>query len=151
MANAATIRVMGAKELDRKLKRLDKAAARKIGKKATRAGAKIVHSAVKAAAVKGPTGNLKKGIKIKVGRMRGGSAMTRVIAVAPHSHLVEKGTVPRFRKAGRWGRLILQKGAPTGTMPARPFFDPAAMSVSGAAVNAMQTEAIKLVNEAFKG
>ncbi len=77
-------------------------------------GAKVMYSAVKANTPRGETGNLLKGIKVKhLDRLGNDKPRSAIVAsYAPHDHLVEFGTKPRFTKAGKY----------TGIMPARSFF-----------------------------
>lgn len=76
--------------------------------------AKVIQSVAKANAPRGETGNLVKGIKAKYMDRLGFDRPRSAIAAsyAPHDHLVEFGTKPRFNKNGRF----------TGIMPANPFF-----------------------------
>ena len=49
------------------------------------------------------------------------------MAAAPHMHLVENGTKPRYTSliSKRTGRVQLGRSAYRGIMPAKPFFKPA--------------------------
>lgn len=71
------MKVIGAKEVERKLKELEPKLAKKVLKRGLRAGAKIVR---KAAQSKAPikTGGIKKGIKVRAGKTKKGFISIRV-------------------------------------------------------------------------
>jgi HK97 gp10 family phage protein len=73
--------------------------------------------AVRDVAPQGPTGNLKKGVKVKQMDKRGDNPKSVIVkSTSPHDHLVEYGTSERYQKTtGRY----------TGVMPRHPFFRPA--------------------------
>lgn len=68
-----------------------------------------VATAVKAAYREGPTGNLKKGVRVRKGQGAGHRALSVVASTAPHAHLYEYGTAARAFQ-----------GRNRGTMPGRP-------------------------------
>ena len=82
-------------------------------------------------------GALKSSLKIKVkwGRKKKYALVGADYDIAPHQHLVEFGTVERFRsktQAGRGrgflaklARALFLRGGSTGRMPATPFMRPA--------------------------
>ena len=112
-------------------------------------GAKVIADAAKAKAPKGPSGNLKKAIKVKRMERRGNQPAPYIAAVdrkrAPHAHLVEYG-YPGIRIAKR-GRF---KGKQFGRMPAKPFFRPAVDAKQGEVAFMVQAGLKKLVEEAVK-
>lgn len=65
----------------------------------------------------GNTGKLRAGVRVKDEAPFGDAILVRVRSLAPHSHLVEKGTTQRRTRRG-WNR---------GVMPARPIFIPEAI------------------------
>lgn len=71
---------------------------------------------------------------LRSARRSGESAGTRIFlligSTAPHSHLVEFGTVERFHKSGK----------STGTMPMQPFIRPAFDAKKGVVVAAIKRE-----------
>lgn len=122
-----TIECIGDKEFHDTMLRLTKSLPNDKVEPVMMEGAKIIADAARAAAPKGPTGNLKKGIKAKF--LKPISLQPRSAAAvsnAPHDHLVEYGTAPRTqKKTGRY----------TGSMPAHPFFRPAVDSNKGRVQN----------------
>jgi hypothetical protein len=121
MNNMIKMHLEGEAELDRKLQGM----AEMVGPKKTTYiladAARIVAKAIKALAPKGPTGNLRrspysKGLPVK--SYLPAVALAAISGrVAPHAHLVEFGSKPRFdsKHSNRF----------TGVMPASPFFIPA--------------------------
>lgn len=92
--------------------------------RASRAGAKVIADAIRKTAPVGPTGNLRK--RVGVAHKPKKTATGPVIeagSFAPHSHLNEFGSRPRFHKGGRF----------TGAMPASGFVRRAVASSSPAA------------------
>lgn len=65
---------------------------------------------VQAAYPQGPTGNLKRGVRMTVEALDRGGSAARVQSTARHAHLFEKGTGPRQNR----------RGANRGRMPAAP-------------------------------
>lgn len=130
--------------MEKLLKRLDSfppKIRRRIQRKVIRkAGAPFLREAKRRAPV-GPTGNLRRSFmgpkarKIKMlpdGQIHG--KFGAVYTVAPHQHLVERGTVRRFRGKRKIGRkLYAYGGATTGVMPPKPFARQAWMAVQGRA------------------
>lgn len=97
-------------------------------------GAKIIRAEARSRAQRGPTGNLRRSIKASRGKRRGKLFATAFSAIdrkkAPHAHLIELGTGPRYHKKTRKyvGRVI-----------GKPFFQPA--------VQATKNEVATVVNE----
>jgi len=112
-----TVEIIGKEEFHRTLLALAKSLPNEKTEPVMMEGAKIIAAAAKANAPKGPTGNLKKGIKAKFLRQISNFPRSAAaVSNAPHDHLVEYGTAPRRQKTtGRY----------TGSMPAHPFFRPA--------------------------
>jgi len=114
------VKLKGDKELERTIKKLSKCLEPDEVESVFLKGAKAIARDAKSRAPRGPTGNLKKAIVAKTLRRIGNKPAPAIAAVdygkAPHAHLVEYGTGPRYqKKTGRY----------TGQMPARPFFRPA--------------------------
>jgi HK97 gp10 family phage protein len=89
-------------------------------------GAKVVKTAIKRGAPRGPTGNLKKAVKAKKAKRWQKHRPSAWAAVdrkkAPHAHLVENGhAVVMGGKLGEGGRVV-------GHVPANPFVRRAAES-----------------------
>jgi len=131
-----------------------KAALIKFGKKmedelqqATLEGAEIVKGHVVSnisSQYKDKTGHLKSAVKVKGMPRNASYPIVSICAmdqkIAPHAHLGEYGTVPRFRKSG----------GTTGQMPARPFFRPAEEQ-SRSEVNSLITERVAEATARFEG
>lgn len=75
------------------------------------------------------------------GESAGTRVLVRVMLTAPHAHLVEFGTDPRFHKS---------TGKSTGTMPAHPFVRPAWDSKSLEALGTIKTVLTAEVMKAAK-
>lgn len=97
-------------------------------RKAIRTGTeRVFRNAVNGANV-GPTGNLRRGIKMHYDSAKN---YGEVKSTAPHGHLYEYGTVPRIVLPLRAKALLLPDGRfvrgviQAGRMPARPFMGPA--------------------------
>lgn len=116
-----------------------------------KAGAKMIADAARSKAPKGPTGNLKKSIKVKQLTRRGNQPTPFIAAVdrkrAAHAHLVEYGT--SGERIGKKGSRKY-RGKSFGTMPAKPFFRPAIDEKSAAVINHVQSGIKKLIEEAVK-
>lgn len=101
------------RRFQKKLDRLDRKVKRKITRKAITKSAQVLTKSTKAAAPIGPTGRLKRSIAWRVRNYRASQTMVGIVGsrlagkqkkppkrpnVAPHAHLVEKGTAQRTRK-----------------------------------------------------
>lgn len=79
---------------------------------------------------------------LRAARSGGDSAGTRVFmligSVAPHAHLVERGTAERFHKSGK----------SVGVMPAEPFVLPAFLAKKDAVLSAMKDEIVVEIGKA---
>jgi hypothetical protein len=118
VAAVVDIEVTGLPQLEAALGRLSGYQAQAIREKAILAGGRSLVRPMRAEAPMGRTGNLRKRVgarKARVGRGFGqrDPSIVLVGSVAPHRHLVIRGTKPRFTKAG----------ASRGVMPANPFVD----------------------------
>jgi hypothetical protein len=78
--------------------------------------ANLMASVVQAQYPAGKTGKLRAGVRVKDESLND-TVLLRVRSLAPHSHLVEKGTAQRRTRRG-WNR---------GVMPKRPLFIPEAI------------------------
>lgn len=74
------------------------------------------------------------------GNSEGTRVLVRVMVTAPHAHLVEFGTVPRFHKSGK----------SVGVMPAHPFVRPAWDGTSMAALSTIKTTLASEIARAAK-
>lgn len=121
-----------ADEVTRALDQLDARGSAKALKDAVRASGRYLKPKVKAAAPKGPTGNLRRkvGARVKRSRVEAGSYYAVVTSFARHRHLVISGTKNRFTKAGAF----------RGRMPANPFISRVADAHEDAAIRIAQDE-----------
>ena len=120
-----------ADEVTRALDKLDNRDSAKALKAAVRKGGQFLKPKVKAAAPKGPTGNLRKkvGTRVKKSRQHNGFYAVTT-SFARHRHLVIEGTVDRFTKSGAF----------RGRMPANPFVSRVADQWEDAAIQVAQDE-----------
>lgn len=137
---AAGITVQGDKELIAKLQNLSKKGAKAALRKGTRVGATMILKAARAAAPVGPTGNYKKGIKLKP-RQKANVVSTWVRATAPHSSLLEFGTKDRHTKAGKY----------TGRGPALHVMKKVADATGQRALDTTVKHVAVLIEQAAKG
>lgn len=111
-------KLVGDKELLKAFHRIEAMENNKfVGDAAYKAATRIKNAAQRKAkqVAKRKTGSLSRAIKAKHGK-GGGSAIVIVdYKIAPHSHLVEFGSGPRYQRSGKY----------VGQMSARPFFRPA--------------------------
>ncbi len=130
MADMITVDLIGARELQRAFKTLEKKVQRSVGRKGITAGSTPLMKRIRALAPVGPTGNLKKSIGRKYKRFGGvdvvivGPRIKTGEASGQHAYIVEYGTKERFTESG----------ASRGVMPARPFMRPAFAQTKGASV-----------------
>ena len=109
------VEVKGMKELEREMKKVvaEMKDALQMG---TEEAASSVANIIRSNAPAGPTGNLKKSVTTKLlPRKRDYPEVTMVgcdYSIAPHQHLVEFGSGPRYHASGKY----------VGQMPANPFF-----------------------------
>ena len=123
MPGAVTVNVTGLPELEAALDRLSGFQAQAIREKAILTSARALVRPMRAEAPLGPgsrkypAGNLRKRVGARKGRIQGSGRDPSIVvvgSVAPHRHLVIRGTKPRYTKAG---------GAYRGIMPSNPFVD----------------------------
>jgi len=112
------IEIKGMNELQRNIDRLAKRLSYKIVGNILLEGARTVVSIAKMK-VKKVSGTLRDAIIAKLLPEKGGYSPTAIATVdrrkAPHGHLVEYGSVPRYHKSGKY----------VGIMPKKPFLRPA--------------------------
>jgi HK97 gp10 family phage protein len=132
------------RELEHMLNELPKAMSKTVLKNALKKAAAPIRAAAEANAPIGPTGNLKKSMvvstELKSHKVRAKkSVIVFVGSTAPHAHLVEFGTAPRYQENGKY----------TGQMPANPFFRHAWDATKHEAlqifIKEMETELLKAV------
>lgn len=75
------------------------------------------------------------------GESAGTRVLVRVMVTAPHAHLVEFGTAPRFHKSGK----------SVGRMPANPFVRPAWDGTAEAALGTIKTTLASEIARLAKG
>lgn len=137
------VKFEGDKELEKTLEHM----ADVVGDKKTgyilKDAARIVAKAVAREAPKGPTGNLKKAPYARQLPERFGYPPAAVASVsrrrAPHAHLVEAGTKPRYQKSGRF----------TGMMTPNPFFKRGWASTQQKVRAYIETRLVKAINKAM--
>ncbi len=134
------IQIRGDKELIAKLQNLSKKGAKAACRKATRKGANVILKEARARAPVGPTGNFKKGIKLKP-KTTGNIVSTWVRATAPHSALLEYGTKDRKTKAGK----------STGKMPVSHFMQLVAKDTGPEALEVTKQSLGILIEQAARG
>jgi HK97 gp10 family phage protein len=105
-------------------------------------GARVIVNAAKAKAPQGPTGNLKRAIKVKRMKPRGMNPAPVLAAVdrriAPHADLVENG------------HALVRRGKVVGHVPAHPYFRPAVDETEGAVTRQVIREIEGLIEKAVK-
>lgn len=132
----------GVKEIDAVIRKLSSKDGEKIAKAAISGGLSELAKGIKSEAPVGPTKNLKKSIKGRFNKSKGGKFISAKAGPnvakqkqtadgmnrrgrAPHSHLVALGTQPRTRKkiGGKFSYITrpTNKQLSTGVMPANPF------------------------------
>lgn len=128
------------RQLDAAIKRLDRYRDRPLQQRAQRAylaGAQLLANRQRAAAPKGPTGNLRASIRARQNRLRGGNEMAAATAGtrfrrAPHRHLVTAGTrahaLTGVRSGARFARFADGNVRPFSAVThpgsrANPFID----------------------------
>lgn len=111
------VNVEGMDELYKKLNQIAKSLAPEKIEPILLKGAHELQAAVREKAPQGPTGNLKKGVRVFQLPKRGDNPRSaEVQSSAKHSYMIEHGTSQRYQKTtGRY----------TGVGPAKPFFRPA--------------------------
>lgn len=124
MSVAVKITIAGDKQLLKQLRHLSRTGARRAARKALMKAATPVLKATRAAAPRGPTGNLKRGQRKRYDAKEG---RVKVIQ-APHAHLLEFGTKPRYTK-----KPVPPFGRFRGRMPAKDIIVGPAESAAAAA------------------
>jgi len=141
----ASFALDGVRDLRAQLNRLPPIAAQRVVKPAFVAGAQFIKRAVKLAAPRGKTGNLKRGLVVSAPRFF--DALSPYVDIgwrsgragAGHAHLVEKGTGARTNR----------RGANRGAAKANPFFEEAVALATEAAFTVVRmTWATRLALEA---
>jgi HK97 gp10 family phage protein len=141
MSDEFTLDVEGMKEITNLINGLSKCVESGKVEDAFLAGAMNLQQAAKAAAPVGPTGNLKKDIKVKQLPKLGNNPKAAIVkSTAPHDHLIEFGTKPRYTKSGKF----------TGIMPAHPFFRPAIDANKQAVLTQVADDIMNSIDEAVK-
>lgn len=132
--NDLEIRV-DADEVTRALDNLDKRQSTKAIKAAVKKAGQFLKPKVKAAAPKGPTGNLRKKVGSRVKKSRRSSAdyYSVTTSFARHRHLVIQGTRDRFTRSGAF----------RGRMPANDFVGRVADANEDAAIRVAQEELLR--------
>ena len=119
--NDFTVEIMGKEEFANTLRELAKCLPNNKVEPIMMEGAKIVADAAKSNAPKGPTGNLKKGIRAKFLRQISNYPRSAAaVSNAPHAYLVEYGSPGRYKKKA--GKGVRKMGSSSGPMPANPYF-----------------------------
>jgi HK97 gp10 family phage protein len=124
---AKRIVVRGTEDALRALEQVEAGTKQALGL-AVRAGAAPVRDAAVAKAPVGPTGNLRKGMRVSVS-VRGSVASAKVSSKARHAAIVSRGT----------GERAWKNGKSTGSMPANDFLQDALRAAETAAIQAVAT------------
>lgn len=144
-----TISVNELAKLNKQLEDLPRDISRKILTGALRKAARPIAKECRATAPVGPTGNLRNSFKVRVIPARilrrrfkvAGVYITSRASHAPHAHLVEKGTGPRYTRSGRY----------TGIMPANPFMARAAAKLFPSSLVIIQNEIRVRIEKVLNG
>ena len=140
MADSMDIEIQGIEELEKQMESLIKAVHPDKVEPVLLDGAKVMQKAIKGKIQHSVTGNLKRGVKAKVMRRRGGSAAAIGLSVgeaapafaamdfriAPHYHLIEFGT---------------------SRAPAYPFFRPGVDASKEQAINQITQDISNLIDK----
>lgn len=156
------VTIGGVDSADRLLAEFTGPALVKREKAALRAAGAPLRTAIRAAAPSGPTGNLKRAIRVAtlrgtppamiVGARRGGFRRTTETSrkpkpSAPHAHLVTGGTRPHLiaprGKALRIGRFIIGEPVRHPGAKANPFVDRAGSAALPSAVSAYERKLLE--------
>ena len=152
MSSSISINLAGMSELTHAFDRVrDSVSTRDVTRVLKRA-ARPIRKAGRSNSPVGPTGNLKRSIKTKVLR-RGAVTVRSDFRVAPHAHLVIRGTGERFRKRAsvQLGALSFAvRGASTGAMPANDFMARAERSSGDRAQRLMASGLWELIRSASR-
>jgi HK97 gp10 family phage protein len=142
MADLFSVDVIGADEFHKFLVEMARSLPNEKVEPILMEGVKIVADAARANAPRGPTGNLKKGVKTKFLKQIGAYPRSAAaVSNAPHDHWFEYGTAPRTQKT---------TGDSTGAMPARPFFRPAVDANKGRVQDLIINKLWALVSQKWK-
>ena len=152
--------ITGEADLEATLKKLSDRTADKVARSALRAGLTVIARAMRKAAPRGPTGNLRKAIGSRLVRSRKTGVVTAKAGInvgknrkgrAPHGHLVALGTKPRTRKRIGGKFAFITSPAPeqlrTGTMPANDFARRSSTSAQASMRMAMKNKAAKVLEK----
>jgi len=120
---------------------------------ALKAAAKVIHKEVRSKTPKGPTGNLRKGIKIVMLKRSGNMAPRAVVkSTAPHRFWIEEGT--RDRKPTR-GQIMVGKqdnviyGRSAKGLRKNPTFWPAVRSKEKEALEVLRNGIAKVARDSW--
>lgn len=143
-SNSVELKLEGMDQVFRQIDQLSNDLKQKLEKEAVKAGLEPIEDEAVRLAPVGMTGNLANSIKTQVRRVNGG-LYGRVIAKAPHSHLVEYGFWWTKKLKSGWKKRYFYVGDPSGIGP-RPFMRPAIEAKADQAVEAVTNK----VREFFK-
>lgn len=140
MSFTINIDVQGVKEAEKKIKSILSSMDSKDVENVMLQGARVIRGNTR----KRATGSVKKAIRAKKGKQRGNMYRSAFAAVdrkkAPHAHLVNAGTGPRYHRSGKY----------TGVMPAKPFWQPGVQESIGAVEKIVNEGLAKLVRRAVR-
>lgn len=163
--------ITGHKEIEDAISQLIDKVADKVARAALGGAMSATAAAIRREAPKGPSGNLRRGIKgrfvngsrknkptakvgVNVGKQSRAEREAGRILRAPHAHLVALGTAKRQRKSigGRFAYLSTPTAEQlsTGTMPANDFVRRGYQAASGKSAAAMIKRAIKALEREAK-
>jgi len=149
MADYIRLEVTGMEQTLRNLEGLPDNVERDVVKKAVRAGTQPIRRQATAnikARTEPQTGRLAKSMTKRETTRKG--VFTAIVGpswkLAPHAHLPEHGTKPRWRKRrSRIMRMLGAKGKSTGVMPAVHYMEDAFNAKGDASVRAIEEKLVK--------
>lgn len=146
---AAKVKIEGIKALKKQLQNLIKAVEPAKAEPVLMEAAEMIAAGIEKKAPQGPTGNLKKSVKAKQLKRRGKNPAPAIAAIdrkiAPHAHLVEKGSKGvRVAKRGKY------KGRSFGVMPKSNFFRKGLRNTQKKALNHVVTKLQSMIEGAAK-
>jgi len=145
------VNLIGIQEVLQRLSALEGKARRVATRKTISAGARIIKREMKRRAPRGPTGNLKRSIRQKVMVKNGGRIAWAVVTprheIAPHRHLVVRGTQLRAKKKAGIPGL----GQITGRVKPNDFIGDTFDAKASEASEVMLNTAAQLLQAAIDG
>jgi len=141
MADGISVNIVGIADLQRSLRGLVGKEQRRVLRKSLTKGAAVTRKAMRRLAPRGPTGNLRKSVKskVRVNKRIAVAVVTPRHEIAPHRHLVIRGTKLRAKSSGQ----------STGRMPGEDFVAEAFDATSSKAGDVMLDVAADMIEQAW--